>query len=81
MQQSKNQKIASNPTRHSKVKNEKYQQGGPQDKNGFRKFTLSSSQKTCLDIMRNNVITFIEGKARNWKVISSSLFSSTNVSK
>jgi len=80
MQQSKNQKIASNPSKHTRTKNEKYQQGGPQDKNGFRDFTLSSSQKVCLDIMKNNIITFIEGKARNWKITSCSLFSSTSVS-
>ena len=66
MQQSKNQKIAGNPSKHSKSKHKTYQEGGIKDTNGYRNFTLSSAQKECLDIIRNNIITFIEGKARNW---------------
>lgn len=81
MQQSKNQKIASNPSKHSLKKNERYQQGGPQDKNGYLEYTLSSSQKTCLDIMKNNIITFIEGKARNWKITFGFISSSFILSK
>lgn len=76
MQQSKNQKIASNPSQHSKSKHKRYQEGGPQDKNGYRNFNLSHAQKECLDIIRNNVITFVEGNARNREVPFSFICSS-----
>ena len=80
MQQSRNQKIASNPSAHTKNKHNRYQEGGPQDKNGHHNFKLSEAQSVCLDIMRSNIITFVEGKARNWKKFVSSLPWSPRVS-
>ena len=67
MQQSKNIKIASNPSQSSKNKHKRYQEGGPQDNNGYKDFNLSVSQKKCLDVIGNNVITFIEGRAGSGK--------------
>lgn len=70
MQQSKNIKIASNPSAKSKKKHERYQTGGPQDQNGYKKFQLSEAQKACLKVINNNIITFIEAKAGTGKSFS-----------
>lgn len=67
MQQSKNTKIAAKPSQHSKNKHIRYQSGGPQDKNGYRHFNLSPAQKACVDIIKANTITFVEGPAGSGK--------------
>lgn len=41
-----------------------------QDTYGYKEFTLSESQKTCQDIIRNNTLTFIEGPAGVGKSLS-----------
>lgn len=70
MQQSKNTKVAGNPSQHSKKKHARYQEGGPQDQNGYKKFQLSESQKKCLKVISDNIITFIEAKAGTGKSFS-----------
>ena len=70
MQQSKNIKIASNPSQHTKNKHKRYQEGGPKDENGWKKFQLSEAQKSCLKVIDSNIITFIESKAGTGKSFS-----------
>lgn len=67
MQQSKNIKVAGNPSQHSKKKHARYQEGGPQDQNGYKNFELSESQRKCLKVIDDNIITFVSGRAGSGK--------------
>lgn len=67
MQQSKRIKNVKTPSQHTVNKHKVYQEGGSRDTNGYRNFTLSPAQTKCFSIIKNNIITFIEGKAGSGK--------------
>lgn len=37
-----------------------------QNANGYLQIKLGEAQVECIDVIRNNIITFVEGPARNW---------------
>lgn len=67
MQQSKRIKNVKTPSQHTVNKHKVYQEGGSRDTNGYRNFSLSSAQTKCFSTIKNNIITFIEGKAGSGK--------------
>ena len=44
--------------------------------NGYLQIKLSPAQTECVNVIKNNVITFVEGPARKWKKFSSTLLCS-----
>lgn len=75
----KTEQFGNNP--HTVKTHAKYQEGGIKDKNGFRNFPLSSSQKDCMDVIKNNVITFVEGPAGSGKSLCALYYAAENYLK
>lgn len=72
--ESRSTSIPKDRSQHTVNKHIRYQEGGPNDKNGYHNFQLSGAQQECLETIENNIITFVHGRAGVGKSLAAFYF-------